>query len=143
MTENIKKSVLDIFEGADERNWTRVRDAMAEKVLLDYTSMTGGQPALLSPDDITNAWADFLPGFDKTHHKLTNFKIDKKDGLTIATFDGKANHFIDGKVWTVEGDYFVEIQEDNKVSLLKFNFKSQSGDTALPQRATEKLQKNK
>lgn len=143
MTEEIKKSVLDIFEGADERNWTRVQSAMAEKVLLDYTSMTGGEPALLSPNDITNAWVNFLPGFDKTHHKLSNFKFETKDDLTFVTFDGKADHFIDDAVWTVEGGYFVEIEKNKKVSLLKFNFKSQSGDIGLPQKATEKLQKNK
>src|ERR1700744_2624864 len=105
MTEQIRKNVLCIFEGADERNWTKVQKAMAEKVLLDYTSMTGGQPTLLSREEITNAWANFLPGFDKTHHQLTNFQITNKDELSIVTFDGKADHFIDDKVWTVEGDY--------------------------------------
>ncbi len=143
MIENVKQKVADIFEGADERNWAKVENAMAEKVLLDYTSMTGGQPALLSPKEITNAWANFLPGFDKTHHHLSNFKIDSKDDLAIVTFNGKADHFIDDQTWTVEGDYYVEIGTDKKVSLLKFNFTNQSGNTELPQKATEKFQKNK
>lgn len=141
MTEELKKAVLDIFEGADQRNWTRVQNAMAENILLDYTSMMGGQPALLSPSDITNAWSHFLPGFDKTQHNLSNFKFDIKDDLIVVTFDGVADHFIDDRVWTVEGNYIVEIQKDNKVSLLKFNFKNQSGDTELPKLATENIQK--
>jgi SnoaL-like domain len=141
MLEEIKKNILEIFEGADERNWSKVKNAMAEKVLLDYTSMTGGEPALLSPDDITNAWASFLPGFDKTKHNLTNFKMSINDKLMTVTFDGKADHFINDKVWTVEGDYYVETQTDNRISLLKFNFKTQSGDTELPVKATEKMQK--
>lgn len=143
MTETIKKSVLDIFQGADERNWTRVQNAMAEKVLLDYTSMTGGNPAVLSPQEITNAWANFLPGFDKTKHNLTNFKITTDDKLRAVTFDGKADHFISDKIWTVEGDYYVEANSDNRISLLRFNFKSQSGDTELPSKATERMQNNK
>ncbi|HEX9152773.1 MAG TPA: nuclear transport factor 2 family protein [Flavobacterium sp.] len=140
MKEEIKRSVLDIFEGADERNWTRVKNAMAETVLLDYSSMTGTEPAMLSPDDITNAWANFLPGFDRTKHNLTNFKISTSDKLTTITFDGKADHFINDKVWTVEGDYYAEAQSDNRISLLKFNFKTQSGDMGLPEKATEKMQ---
>jgi hypothetical protein len=140
MIEEIKKSVLDIFEGADERNWERVKNAMAEKVLLDYTSMTGGEPASLSPDAITTAWSNFLPGFDKTKHNLINFKITPSEELMTITFDGKADHFIDDKIWTVEGDYYAEAQNNCRISLLKFNFKRQSGDTELPAKATEKMQ---
>lgn len=142
MTEQIKRIVLDIFEGADERNWTRVQNAMAESVLLDYTSMTGGQAARLSPAEITTAWANFLPGFDKTQHKLSNFNVELKDDRIIATFDGTADHFIGDRVWTVEGDYVAEIQKD-KVHALRFNFKNQRGDTELPKLATEIIQKGK
>jgi hypothetical protein len=143
MTEEIKKNIQDIFKGADERNWKKIEDKMAGKVLLDYTSMTGGEPALLSPEDITKAWANFLPGFDKTEHNITNFKTTITDKLVTVTFDGKADHFIDNKVWTVEGDYYAEVNTDNKVCLLKFNFKKQSGDTELPSIAGERMQKDK
>ena len=142
MIEEIKKNVVDIFEGADERDWTKVQKAMTENVLLDYTSMTGGDPALLSSKDITDSWANFLPGFDKTKHNLTNFKITTDDKLKAITFDGKADHFIGDKIWTVEGDYYAEADADNKISLLRFNFKSQSGDTELPSKATERIQRS-
>jgi hypothetical protein len=143
MKEQIKRNIQYIFEGADERNWAKVKNAMAEKVLLDYTSMAGGEHALLSPDDIINAWANFLPGFDKTKHNLTNLKIAKSGKVTTITFEGKADHFIDDKIWTVEGDYYAEAQTDNSISLLKFNFKSQSGDTDLPLKASEKMKISK
>lgn len=140
MIEKIEHGILDIFEGADERDWTRVKKAMAEKVLLDYSSMTGGEPALLSPDDIIKAWANFLPGFDKTKHNLSNFKISTSGNLTTVTFDGKADHFIKDVAWTVEGYYYAEAQNDNRISLLKFNFKRQRGDIELPAKATERMQ---
>jgi len=140
MSEKIKESILEIFEGADERNWSKVKNAMAEKVLLDYSSMSGGEPAMLSPDDIVKAWANFLPGFDKTKHNLSNFKIATGDKLTAVTFDGKADHFIANKVWTVEGDYYAEAKNDDRISLLRLNFKAQRGDTDLPAQATERMQ---
>lgn len=139
MTDKVKESISDIFQGADNRDWTRVKHAFAEKVLLDYTSMTGGEPASLSPEDITAAWANFLPGFDQTNHQLSNFKTGTNDNITTVTFDGKADHFLNDKTWTVEGDYYAELQNDNRVSLLRFNFKTQSGDTGLPALAIEKM----
>ena len=140
MIEKVKNGILDIFEGADDRNWTRVKNAMAEKVLLDYSSMTGGEPALLSADDIVKAWANFLPGFDKTKHNLSNFKISTSGKSATVTFDGKADHFMNDQVWTVEGDYYAEAQYDNRISLLKFNLKAQRGDLELPAKATVKMQ---
>lgn len=139
MATTATQSILDIFEGADERNWQKAHNAMASKVLLDYTSMTGGEPALLTPQEITTAWANFLPGFDKTHHQLSNFQ---QQANTI-TFDGKADHYLNDSVWTVVGDYYAEVSEEGKVSLLKFNFKEQSGDTGLPTQATANIQKSK
>ncbi|SFC24718.1 hypothetical protein SAMN05421780_1048 [Flexibacter flexilis DSM 6793] len=133
------QSILDIFEGADERNWQKASNAMANKVLLDYTSMTGGEPALLTPQEITAAWANFLPGFDKTHHQLSNFQQQ----ANTVTFDGKADHYINDSVWTVIGNYYAETEADGKVSLLRFNFKTQSGNTELPAIATANIQKSK
>lgn len=116
-TENIIQCIQDIFAGADEKNWIRIQNALTENVLLDYTSMTGNQPSLLSPEQITTAWANFLPGFDKTQHCLSNFIIEQTDHRTLVTFDGKADHFINDQVWTVEGNYVAEIQ-NNKVRSL-------------------------
>lgn len=76
----------------------------------------------------TQARAQFLPGFDKTHHQLSNFQQQ----ANAITFDGRADHYINDSIWTVVGDYHVVIQADGKVGLLRFNFKSQSGDTQLP-----------
>jgi hypothetical protein len=37
----IKQRVLDLFNGADERNWGKVKMAFADNVLLDYSSLSG------------------------------------------------------------------------------------------------------
>ncbi len=60
--EKIIQTISSIFIGADERNWQKVQIAMAKNVLLDYTSMVGGNPATQKPQQITDAWAAFLPG---------------------------------------------------------------------------------
>ena len=105
MENIIEQQVRKLFEGADERNWQKSASAMSNEVLLDYSSMTGNAATLLKPEQIMAAWAAFLPGFDRTNHLLSNFTI-KTNGLTAEVhYNGKADHFLNGEVWTVNGTY--------------------------------------
>ncbi len=138
-TEKIINVITNIFEGADERDWKKVKASFANDVLLDYYSMNGSPATVISSDDIIKAWKGFLPGFDITHHHVTNFRIKQSDEIAEAHFSGKADHFIDAESWTVEGTYDLELavsgDDSAKVTKFKFNLQKQSGDTALPQRA--------
>src|SRR5689334_16982754 len=98
ITENIKA----LFSGADERNWSKVKSVLGKQVFLDYSSMTGAPGVGVSPDQIVAAWSGFLPGFDRTNHQLSDFKVEIKDNEAIATYIGKADHFLKDTVWTVE-----------------------------------------
>lgn len=71
---------------------------MVAEVLLDYTSIAGGLPALLSPQKIAETWAGFLPGFDKTHHRLSHYQVNRNGEQALAFYFGKADHFIDKDV---------------------------------------------
>ena len=143
-TEKVTKVITNIFEGADERDWNRVKASFANDVLLDYSSMNGNPAAVLSSDNIIKAWKGFLPGFDITHHHITNFQIKESDGVAKAHFSGKADHFIDGESWTVEGTYDLELAvsgDGAQVTKFKFNLQKQSGNTELPQKATDIMSK--
>ena len=139
--EKIIQAITGIFTGADTHNWTTVQQAMAANVLLDYTSMAGGYPATLTPMQITDAWLAFLPGFDKTHHHLSGFGVTQSGSMATAHCDGKADHFIDGEVWMVEGSYDAELTMENHkwvVTKLRFNLSGQSGNTNLPALAAQR-----
>lgn len=133
--------IRKLFSGVDNRDWSSVITAFDDKVMLDYFSMNGVSPSLLSPKEIVDTWSSFLPGFDKTNHQLTNFNTIQLNDLTRVTCKGKADHFIGRSVWTVDGDYVIEINKDHKVSSMKFDFKNQSGDLELPKKAIEIMQK--
>jgi hypothetical protein len=142
MDNQIIQTVSAIFSGADEHNWAKIQDALADTVLLDYHSMSGNPAAVLTPKQITDMWAGFLPGFDKTNHQLSDFQIKRKGDIATAHFVGKANHYIDNDVWIVEGTYDAEVVQDNAkwvVNKLTFNFLEQSGNINLPSKAIEKL----
>lgn len=138
--DKIIDTVTAIFNGADARDWQKVKAAFADEVLLDYSSMNGNPDAQLTPDQIIAAWSSFLPGFDKTHHNVFDFKVDQQCDQATVHFTGIADHFIDDSKWTVEGTYDIEVirKGDNwQVTKFRLNFEKQSGDTSLPQKAAE------
>jgi ketosteroid isomerase-like protein len=145
MEKTIIEQVNKVFEGADERNWKKVATAMDSHVMLDYSSMTGSPATLLTPQEITSAWAAFLPGFDRTNHKLSDFKVQVKNSEATVTYQGSADHFYNSKVWTVEGSYTTKLKLINEnwlVTAQTFHFKHQIGDTTLPTEASNKMQRS-
>jgi hypothetical protein len=138
----IIQALTTVFAGADERDWEKVAGVMAPKVLLDYTSMTGGSSATLEPGEITAAWAGLLPGFDRTHHQLFDFTIKQARDTATVHCSGKAEHFLDKDIWVVEGHYEATLQEITGSWLLtglKFDLTRQSGNTQLPGEAVQRI----
>lgn len=147
-TAAITQTVLDIFIGTDTRDWTRVAQAFAPQAGLDYASMTGQPAATLSPAQIVAQWQQVLPGFEHTHHQLGNFEVRvlSEDEATVFCY-GTATHYLPqprgGNVWTVVGTYdfhLVRRGERWQADQMKFKFKYQDGNLALPQLAAARVQ---
>lgn len=141
--EIITQVIQTLFAETDKRNWPTVMATMSDHVLLDYTSMAGGAPVELTPQQIVTAWAAVLPGFDRTHHQLSQFEIREQDTTATAHYLGKAEHFIDDEVWIVEGSYDTELRKENNawhITAHKLNLSGQSGNTELPAMAAAKVQ---
>ena len=142
---SVDQTVTQLFVHTDERNWEEVKNCFATKVLLDYTSMAGGSPAELSPEEIVSNWKTILPGFEHTHHQVGNFLFSSEENTAHVFCYGTATHYLTddgGNVWTVVGTYdFSLIREgiDWKIKEMKFNFKYQDGNMALPQKAVQNL----
>jgi len=140
--EKIIQAISAVFNGADERNWKKVENAMADRVLLDYASLSGSPAATLPSTQIIETWKGFLPGFDRTHHQLSDFQVSWQGNIAKVHCNGKADHFIDEDVWTVEGTYDAEVTKNIgrwAITGLKFSLSKQSGNTDLPARAIEKV----
>lgn len=140
-----QEAVTQIFIATDSKDWNKVENTFADKVVLDYESMSGQPLAELTPQQITDTWKTVLPGFTFTHHQVGNF-ITKINGNKADVFCyGTATHYLEdknGNVWTVVGTYNFEViknAEKWQVSKMKFNYKYQDGNTALPQKAMKIL----
>lgn len=144
--QKIIEAITAIFNGVDERDWNKIQNVLAERVVMDYTSLNGGQPLLQTPQEVTDAWAQFLPGFDKTFHQVWGFEITRKDKEASVHYNGKADHYLDNEVWTVEGTFDTELQKQNSrwlVTKHKFNLSKQSGNIDLPKKAMEAVKQKR
>lgn len=144
MEQLIISAVTAIFNGVDERNWPKVQGAMAENVYLDYAALSGNPAASIPAGQIVVAWKSFLPGFDRTHHQLSGFSVSPAGNTATVHFKGKADHFIDGDSWRVEGTYdatVVKVNDQWRVSQLKLSQPQQSGNLNLPAQAAERMAK--
>ncbi len=146
---SIQSVVTQVFVATDNRDWKSVEEAFNNQVLLDYTSMAGGEPSQLTPIQITDSWKTILPGFDHTHHALSNFNVDVTDKEATVTHYGNAEHFIDLEnaedVWTVVGTYdhhLIKTSKGWKIDRMKFNLKYMDGNMDLPRIAQERVKGN-
>ena len=141
--KKVKQVITQLFVATDQQNWETVEACFADKVNLDYSSMSGNPVAIVTPKEITTAWKSILPGFTHTHHQLGNF-IKTINEHTVHIFCyGTATHYLEnekGNVWTVVGSYDFDLEkmdEDWKIASMTFNFKYQDGNVALAAKAME------
>lgn len=140
------EAVNRFFMAVDNRDWEQVKTAMHPTILLDYTSMAGGEPATLTPEQITDSWKKLLPGFDATHHQLGNYIVETADEKANVLCYGTAAHYLKNDsgnhLWTVAGTYAIELSLLSgiwKIEALKFNLRYMDGNMDLPALAQQRL----
>jgi len=144
---NVEQVIKNLFRFTDERQWDKVESVFAPEVLIDYTSMAGGAPSRLSPQQIIESWKGLLPGFDYTHHAISQFEIEQDGETAKVQHFGNAVHFLAGQSggarWVVIGNYEHHLSLLNgqwRVDHMTFNLEEVSGNMDLPRFAQERVQ---
>lgn len=137
-TQRMIEAVQNVFIAADERDWERCRAALADRVYLDYSSLSGVPAQELTAEDIVSSWMGFLPRFHATHHQLGNFTVEDNGETAIVKCYGTATHFYPTtsghNVWTVVGTYEAKLarwKDSWNVTALRFNLRYQDGNLGL------------
>ncbi|OIQ34006.1 MAG: hypothetical protein BM559_09000 [Roseobacter sp. MedPE-SWchi] len=140
--QGISRAITNIAAGADRHDWTRVRDAFADSITTDYTGLWGGDPVTQPADDLIAGWAAFLPGFEITHHMVTNHNISELTDTTAkAEADFTATHRIKDGFWVLGGRYNYDLVKDGndwKVTLMTMTPLWETGDRSLVAQAGER-----
>ncbi|MBX9666931.1 MAG: nuclear transport factor 2 family protein [Candidatus Obscuribacterales bacterium] len=93
---------------ADLRDWSRCRSQFADQVVVDYSSLMGGQAEIIDADALIERWRVFFDAmFEVTQHLITNHcvELDQSSANCISQF--VAHHVCLGSDtrWTIAGIY--------------------------------------
>lgn len=94
---------------ADTRQWNELATIFTDRVRLDYTALTGGEPATLAPTDIVAGWKAGLGGLDGTQHLIAGVVIT----VDADTAQFQATHVLDNphgdRHWVLGGHYHIDL----------------------------------
>lgn len=133
--------VSSIPLAVDLARYDLAETAFAPKIVIDYTSLWGGEPQTMTPGELMDAWRGIVPGFDATWHELgpVDARIDGDTATAEAAVDGR--HWLDGQIWRPIGRYHWELSRIDgawKVTRMTLALERELGDRGLAAQAMER-----
>jgi hypothetical protein len=95
----------------DHCQWDALPDLFTEEVLVDYSSLNGGEPAPVQVKDLIERWRSNRAGLSATQHLVSNQIVSVSDDRSTATATAmfQATHVLPnpygGPIWTLGGEY--------------------------------------
>ncbi len=136
--DRIIDTVNRLFINTDKRDWTEVKALFASRVLFDMTSLAGGEPVVITPQEIVDGWDKGLKPLTAIHHQTGNYLVDIQVNGATAFCYGVAWHYLPNKTnrntRTFVGSYDIHLQEDEggwKIDRFRFNLKFIDGNKDL------------
>jgi len=130
--------INDMFVGTDDRDWAKVKRCFADKVLFDMTSLAGGAPSTMTPQQIVDAWDQGLKPLKAVHHQAGNYSVTVQGQEATAHCYGIAYHYLPNQTnrntRTFVGSYDFHLKELNsiwQIDQFKFNLKFIDGNPNL------------
>lgn len=90
--QDVEDAVVRMFVATDERDWPTLRSCFADPFILDMTSMTGGEPATVTPEQVAQAWSEGFKSLDHVHHQIGNLRTEVDGGQARVRCYGVAFH---------------------------------------------------
>ena len=134
----VAETATALLHAVDRRDWAAVRNSLAEKVDVDYTSLFGGEPSCPTSSDLIGAWRDLLPGFDSTQHLMRPILTRIEGKTALATCAVTATHALGEARWVVGGHYEIALIRRGsgwQISGITLRTAFVDGDRGLPDKA--------
>ncbi len=138
--QKIVDVVTQLFVGTDRRDWESVKNCFERHVLFDMTSLTGGKPTTLTPQQIVDGWDAGFEQIKHVHHQAGNYIITVNGTSAHAFCYAMAFHYRETKsgrnTRTFVGSYDFDLRrhgEEWKIGSFKFNLKFIDGNAQLEQ----------
>jgi hypothetical protein len=134
----VEDAVIRMFVATDERDWAALQACFSSPLTLDMTSMAGGVPAVLTPQQVADKWAEGFKPLDAVHHQIGNIRTTLEGGSASVRCHGVAFHHrgaargVKSRVFV--GTYELQLSEGGgtwRISHLRFNLKFIDGNLKL------------
>lgn len=130
----VRQTVLAIPTNVDIRRFDAVAPLFADEVVIDYTSLWGGEPQTMAPDELMTAWSGIVPGFDATWHEISDLKVQVAGETATASSRLDARHWIGERTWRLIGRYDFQLRRQRgqwRVTRMTLTVTQELGDRAL------------
>jgi hypothetical protein len=135
--DRIAQVVNALFVSTDARDWGRVRECFASRVSFDMTSLAGGTPQSMTPDEIVAGWRAGLEPIEQVHHQWGNLAIACDGSEATASCYGIAYHYrrtaTGRNTRMFVGSYEFHLARDGRwrIDLFRFKLKFVDGNPEL------------
>jgi hypothetical protein len=136
--DRIVETINQLFIGTDQKDWQKVKGLFAPVVHFDMTSLAGGAPVTMTPQQIVDAWDKGLKPLKAVHHQAGNYIVTVSGSEADAFCYGIASHYLPTKsgrnTRTFVGSYdFHLVKKDGVwwIDRFKFNLKYLDGNPDL------------
>jgi hypothetical protein len=140
----ITDAIAGLLDAIDRRDWTLARQALADEIRTDYTSLFGGSPRTQPADELINSWRTFLPGFDGTQHLIGPILAHVSGDTARVRCAATGVHRIGRNHWTVRGHYDMELNRAGgawRIAAITYRNVLTTGDETLPEKAQKRVQR--
>lgn len=131
-------AVNRLFRSVDEKDWARAEACLAPRVLLDMTSVTGGEAEHTSGAAIVQGWAETFDPLEAIHHQAGNYEVEVYGDAAEASCYGIAYHFLPNDTGqntrTFVGTYDIRLRKHRgswQIDGLRYNLKFLDGNLEL------------
>ncbi|TCL08110.1 SnoaL-like protein [Shimia isoporae] len=141
----IRTLVTSITVAVDRAAYDLAEGAFAPEVVIDYTSLWGGEPATTTPTALMDSWRGIVPGFDATWHELGPVTVNVSGDTATASAFIDARHWIGDRLWRPVGTYHWDLAKLDgqwRVTRMELAMIEELGDRTLTALAMERAQQS-
>ena len=127
-----------LFRSVDDKDWKQAEVCLAPHVLLDVTSLAGGEPENTTGTAVVDGWREGLSHLEAIHHQAGNYEVEVHGEAATATCYGIAYHYLPSdsgrNTRTFVGTYDFGLRKRRggwEVEMLRYNLKFLDGNTDL------------
>jgi SnoaL-like domain len=91
--DRIIDTINRLFIATDERDWAGVREVLADRLLMDMTSLGGGTPTQVTSQQVAAGWEQGLQPMEAVHHQVGNYRVTIEGDQATAFCYGIASHY--------------------------------------------------